>query len=175
MYFEFDSGYDKQNWKLKFEFGTYNLSSQLQISILSDDYILKVEEQYLEKLKVEIKNKLKEKCRNIIWLVDKDSELLSIDLFPMIYRNENLARQLINEIMNKVYGIKWWEYFVPKDIFGKHKARLAGYKSSCPRFRNIDDRLMSIDIGDLKTMLIQLSHLKTKRNCLIFQGKRIKK
>lgn len=153
VYFEFDSGDVKQNWKLKFEFGTYNSSSQLQISILSDDYILKVEEQYLEKLKVEIKNKLKEKCKNIIWLMDKDSELLSIELFPIIYRNENLARQLINEIMNKVYGIKWWEYFVPKDIFGKHKARLAGYKSICPSFRDIDERLMSIDIGDLNTIL----------------------
>ena len=35
----------------------------------------------------------------------------------------------------------------------KYKARLAGYKSICPSFRDIDERLMSIDIGDLNTIL----------------------
>lgn len=106
--FYIDYIYTKENfsthWKLSLEFGTFTSSSQLQIKVISDDFTLKIEDNYLEQLKLAIKNIVKADWEKIIWLFDKDSEMLSIALYPSIYRVENLARQLINEIMTKEYG-----------------------------------------------------------------------
>ena len=98
--------------------------------------------------------------------MDKDSEMLSIELYPSIYRVENLARQLINEIMTKEYGIEWWEVYVPIYIKKKHRARMSGYKSTVPGFTNVNERLMSIDIGDL----ISIFTLKEKKWVPVFDG-----
>lgn len=141
------------NWQIVFEFGTFTSSSQLQIRIISEDYTLKIENNYLEQLKLTVKNIIKADWEKIIWLVDKDSEILSIGLYPSLYRVENLARQLISEIMTKEYGIGWWDAYVPLLIRNKHKARLGGYKSIAPGFANVDERLMSVDIGDLNSIL----------------------
>lgn len=149
--------YSKKNmethWQIVFEYGTFNLSSQLQVKILSDDYELDISNNYLEQLKLAAKVLLKPNWEKIIWLMDKDSEQLSIELYPSVYRVENLARQLISEIMTKEYGIGWWDAYVPFPIRNKHKSRLGGYKSIAPGFANVDERLMSIDIGDLNSII----------------------
>lgn len=137
------------HWKLVFEFGTFNSSNQLQITIYSNDYKIEISNNYLEQLKLSIKNVIKSDWEKIVWLMDKDSEMLSIELYPSIYRVENLVRQLINEVMIKEYGIEWWDIYVPAHIRDKHRSRLGGYKSIVPGFANVDERLMSIDIGDL--------------------------
>ena len=145
---------DKENhWQIAFEYGTYNSCSQLQIKILSADYELNVADNYLEQLKFAIKLLVKPIWEKIIWLMDKDSEQLSIALYPRIYRVENLARQLISEIMTKEYGFEWWDTYVPLTIKNKHMGRLGGYKSITPGFANVDERLMSIDIGDLNSII----------------------
>ena len=154
--FATDYVYIKENktthWKLTLEFGTFTSSNQLQIKVFSDDYMLKIEDNYLEQLKLVIKNKVKADWEKVIWLMDKDSEMLSIALYPPIYRVENLARQLINEIMTKEYGIGWWDIYVPVQIRNKHRARMGGYKAVAPSFANVDEHLMSIDIGDLNSI-----------------------
>ena len=145
---------DKENhWQIAFEYGTYNSCSQLQIKIFSADYELNVADNYLEQLKFAIKLLVKPNWEKIIWLMDKDSEQLSIALYPRIYRVENLARQLISEIMTKEYGFEWWDTYVPLTIKNKHMGRLGGYKSITPGFANVDERLMSIDIGDLNSII----------------------
>ena len=145
---------DKENhWQIAFEYGTYNSCSQLQIKILSADYELNVADNYLEQLKFAIKLLVKPNWEKIIWLMDKDSEQLSIALYPRIYRVENLARQLISEIMTKEYGFEWWDTYGPLTIKNKHMGRLGGYKSITPGFANVDERLMSIDIGDLNSII----------------------
>ena len=140
-------------WQLTFEFGTFTSSQQLQIIISSDNYTISVNDNYLEQLKLQVKNFIKDDWTKIIWLFDKDSEALSINLYSQVYITENMARQLINEIMTKEYGVNWWDTYVPLLVKNKHKARLGGYKSIVPGFANVDERLMSIDIGDLNAIL----------------------
>lgn len=154
--FAIDYKYIKESicshWQLIFEFGTFNSSNQLEITICSDDYEIRVDNNYLEQLKLTIKTVMKSDWKEIVWLMDKDSEMLSIDLYPSIYRAENLARQLINEIMTKEYGVEWWNVYVPIQIQNKHRSRIGGYKSIVPGFTNVNEKLMSIDIGDLVTI-----------------------
>lgn len=162
--------YSKENvnthWQLVFEFGTFSSSKQLEITISTDDYRIEIDNNYLEQLKLAIKTSIKDDWKEIVWLMDKDSEMLSIELYPSIYRVENLARQLINEIMTKEYGIEWWEIYVPIQIKKKHRARMSGYKSTVPGFTNVNERLMSIDIGDL----ISIFTLKEKKWVPVFDG-----
>lgn len=154
------------HWRLVFEFGTFNLSNQLQITIYSNDYKIEISNNYLEQLKISIKNFIKSDWEKIIWFMDKDSEMLSIELYPCIYRVENLARQMINEVMIKEYGIEWWDIYVPVHIRNKHRSRLIGYKSVVPGFTNVDERLMSIDIADL----ISIFMLKEKTWTPVFNN-----
>ena len=162
----YSKGEYNTHWQLVFEFGTFNSSKQLEITITSADYKIAIADNYLEQLKLAIKTAIKSDWERIVWLMDKDSEMLSIALYPSIYRTENLARQLINEIMTKEYGIEWWDIYVPIQIQKKHHARMSGYKSIVPGFVNVDERLMSIDIGDLNSIFT----LKEKRWTPIFDG-----
>ena len=152
---EFNSKEENKSniWSIYFVYGTYNNSKQLEISIYSDTYIPKVDETYLEKLKLRIKKCISRDWDKIIWLVDKDSECLSIYLYPKIYKVENLMREVINEVMTKQYGTSWWDTFAPANIKKKHSDRLREYKSKVPSFRDVDERLMSIDIDDLGALV----------------------
>lgn len=147
------------NWEVQFEFGTYKKSMQLEISISSDDYIIAIDNIYLEKLKVAIKKIIFDDWERIIWSIDKDSEAISIDLYPLIYKTENLMRQVINEFMIKQFGPSWWDTYAIFQLQNKAKGRLGDYKSKVPSFSNVDERLMSIDIDDLGD-LICLQHKK---------------
>lgn len=42
------------HWKLEFEFGTFNSSNQLQITIYSNDYKIEISDNYLEQLKLDV-------------------------------------------------------------------------------------------------------------------------
>lgn len=157
---------------IQFKFGTYKCEKQLEIAIGSDNYSLCVENDYIERLKIFIKETIKHDWISIVWLYDKDSQCLSADLYPIINKTENSIRQLINEVMTKNFGIDWWDRFVPKDVKDKHKARRGGYKSTVPSFANVDERLMSIDVDDLydiitnKTYALNISNVDFFNNLL---------
>ncbi|MBE6810710.1 MAG: hypothetical protein E7521_06605 [Ruminococcaceae bacterium] len=144
-------------FSLFFEFGTYSCSTQFTVKIYSDDYIPSPTDKYLEQLKLTIKKEIKSDWEKIVWLVDEDAATLSVSLYPIIYSVENLARQLINEVMTKEYGITWWDRFVPISIKEKHQNRFVVYKQSVPNFNNIDERLLTIDIADLQKIFTYCS------------------
>ena len=136
-------------FKIEFKFGTYNDTLLLAIYIYANASVVSLDNVYIETLKFAIKDFIVRDWKRIEWLVDKDSEELSISLYPDIFRVENLARQLIYEAMTLRYGPSWWEIYVPEMIKSKHKARSPLYKSMISGFRNIDDTLISVDVGDL--------------------------
>lgn len=142
------------NWEIYFQYGTYNTAQQLEIAIYSDTYVVNKNRNYLEKLKLKIKSIIIAEWKKILWLVDRDSECLSVELYPKIYKTENLMREVINEVMTKQYGTSWWDTFAPADMKKKHGARIKEYKLKVPAFNNVDERLMSIDIDDLGKLIV---------------------
>lgn len=136
-------------WEVEFQFGTFEKSVHLEITISSDNYNLAEDNTNLEDLKCGIKDLCVRDWNKVIWLMDRDSELLSTNLYPLIYKTENLTRQFINKLMIQIYGVDWWDKLVPQNISKKHKGRLSGYKSIVGKYKNIDEKLMSIDTGDL--------------------------
>lgn len=140
-------------FEVQFVFGTYDSGLQLSVYIFSDSYIPTPQREYLEALKFSIKETIKGDWERIEWLFDKDSECLAVDLYPQIFVTENLIRQMISESMMKSFGFDWWDKFTPFTVQNKHRARLRGYKSVVQGFANIDERLLSVDIGDLLSII----------------------
>lgn len=143
---------EKYIWKIVVEFSTYEKNHELMVSIQSKNYEISLENEYLERLKIIVKNFIKTKHKKIFWLYDSESEFLATDLYPRIFKVENLARKFITMVMNRKFGIHWWK-LVPLKIQEKHKSRLVGYKGIIDNFKDVDERLMSIDTGDLHDIL----------------------
>lgn len=150
-YYHFEVVNNATGYRLQviFQFETFGDELQLSVEISDGSYELSIHNEYLEKVKLAIKDSIRRDWKNVIWLYDKDSELLSETLYPEVYKAENLVRQLINEVMIKKYGVSWWDIFIPESISQKWNKRKVGYKSTVPGFKNVDERLMSIDIDDL--------------------------
>ena len=144
---------------IQYVWETYKAGLQFSIYIFSDSYKPSPDKEYLESLKFAIKRIIKDDWEKIEWMADQDSECLATDLYPELFRTENLIRRMISEFMTKYYGASWWDAFVPIDIKKKYASRMSGYKGTAPGYANIDDHLLSIDIGDLNT-IIGYKHLK---------------
>lgn len=146
---------DKDNVKFDiiFEFETYRDISQLTVDIYSDNYSLNIDNAYLENLKLYIKELIIKDWKKIVWLYDDDAYILSKDLYSRFYVTENSIRRFINEFMVKTFGSEWWELLSDQTIKDKYKARFKGYKTIVPGFNNVDDHLLSIDVGDLFKIL----------------------
>lgn len=139
-------------WRIGVEFSTYEKNYELMVSIQSENYIISTENEYLEQLKRIVKNFIKTKHKKIFWLYDSESEFLATDLYPNVFTVENLARKFITLVMNRKFGIHWWK-LVSLKIQEKHKSRFGGYKAIIDNFKDVDERLMSIDTGDLHDIL----------------------
>ncbi|HEM3180945.1 hypothetical protein [Streptococcus suis] len=150
--YSIDFLFEDSDWKITVEFSTYERSYELEVSIQSANYAISLENNSLEHLKVIVKNFIKTKHKGIFWLYDAESEFLATDLYPKIFKVENLARKFITTVMNRKFGIHWWQ-LVPIELQNKHKSRVRKYKSIIDNFRDVDERLMSIDTGDLIKIL----------------------
>ena len=139
---------------IQYNWETYKTGLQFSVHIFSDSYKPSPDKKYIENMKFAIKDLVKRDWGKIEWMVDLDSECLATDLYPEIFRTENLIRRMISELMTKYYGSSWWDDFVPADIKKKYKSRMSGYKRTVPGFANIDDYLLSIDIGDLNKIIV---------------------
>lgn len=139
----------EREWIIYAEFGTFPLGMQLELNICSEDFEPTIDYGYLETLKLTIKEVLKPDWKNIVWLYDKDAEVLSTDLYARFFCVENKLRKLINEVLFRTYGLGWWDRFSSSGIKNKYLSRRKGYKTVVDGFKNIDDHLLAIDVGDL--------------------------
>jgi len=140
-------------FKIVFDFSTFGGVKQLMIDISSDNYVVYVNQSYIEDLKLYIKNSLVKDWEKIVWLYDEDAYLLSKALYSRFYSTENKIRRFINEFMVKTFGTNWWDLLPDQLIKDKYNSRFKGYKTVVPGFNNVDDHLLSIDVGDLFKIL----------------------
>lgn len=135
------------------EFATYKDVKQLMIDISSKTYNLKVENGFLETLKIAIKEEIVNDWGKILWLYDEDAYTLSKDLYSRFYVTENKIRSFINEYMVKTLGPKWWDLLSDQIIKQKYTAHVKAYRTIVQSFNKVDDHLFSIDVGDLLKIL----------------------
>ena len=142
--------YDHCKWKIGVVFGTYEHSYQIEVVLESESYEINIEDDYLEKLKISVKEYIKKKfsCKEIYWLFDSESERFASKLYSEIFKVENLVREIIVTTLNKKFGSHWWN-LVDDKIRKKYDARIGEYKRMVEHFKDIDGSLLSIDTGDL--------------------------
>ncbi len=136
------------------EFATYKDVKQLVIDISSKTYELDVDDEFLEKLKIAIKENIINDWKKILWLYDEDAYTLSKDLYSRFYVTENKIRSFINEYMVKTLGPEWWDLLSDQSIKQKYIARVKPYRTIVQSFNKVDDHLFSIDVGDLLKILM---------------------
>ena len=144
---------DKLDFQVIFEFETYKGVKQLSVDISADEYKLDITDSYLEDLKLVIKQLIRKDWEKIVWLYDDDAYILSKDLYSRFYVTENSIRRFINEFMVKTFGPEWWDLIADQSIKDKYNVHFKGYKTVVQGFNNVDDHLLSIDVGDLLKIL----------------------
>jgi hypothetical protein len=146
--------YGDCEWRIGVLFGTYEHSYQIEVGLESDNYEINIEDDYLEKLKISVKDYIKTRfpCKKIYWLFDSESENFASKLYPKIFKVENLIREIIVTVLSKKFGSHWWN-LVDDKIRKKYDARIGEYKRMVEHFKDIDGSLLSIDTGDLIKIL----------------------
>lgn len=144
---------NKLTLSILFEYETYGEIKQLVVGIFANDYKVEIDDDYLEKLKLSVKTTIRKDWVKIVWLYDDDASILSKELYSRFYVTENLIRRFINEFMVKTFGTEWWDVLADQSIKEKYKSRYVAYKTFVQNFNNVDDHLLSIDVGDLLKIL----------------------
>ncbi len=139
---------NKNLYFLEISLHTYNKAKHLFIHIepqkITDEF-----DKDLYDVKLHIKNSFRKDWDECIWLEDEQSNLFADQLYSAIHKTENHLRQLINIVMIRNFGVKWWDKFVPFKVQNKYKARFSSYKRVAQAYANVSDHLLSIDTDDL--------------------------
>jgi hypothetical protein len=107
----------------------------------------------LHDLKIKIKDLIIDEWEQCVWLEDRQSEELAEDLYKDVHSVENSLRRLINTVLFYKLGGDWWEKYMPTHLTKKYNQRNDPYRDRAPSFKNIHTNLLSIDTGDLVTIL----------------------
>ncbi|MGE7115082.1 hypothetical protein [Lysinibacillus sp. NPDC047702] len=157
------------NYKIILEDGTEFFLEVLYRSYSKVDYLdiyIKesigefVTNKFVEKLKIELKNRLLEHWEQCHWIRDSQSADLSEKAYVKIHRLENKLREAINIIMLRRYGEDWWDKYAPISIQKKYHERKKHFQTVAQSFKGVEDKLLSVDVGDL------IEIIKRKKNIL---------
>ncbi|AST93210.1 hypothetical protein BC6307_19055 [Sutcliffiella cohnii] len=141
---------DKQYF-VQFTFIMTHGTSQLKADISRE--VESKDDKELHDLKIKIKDLIIDEWEQCVWLEDRQSEELAEDLYKDVHSVENSLRRLINTILFYNLGGDWWEKYMPTHLTKKYNQRNDPYRDRAPSFKNIHTNLLSIDTGDLVTII----------------------
>ncbi|MCU5408993.1 hypothetical protein OCA16_31370 [Bacillus cereus] len=122
----------------------------------------------LHNLKIQLKDLMLVEWEECLWLQDIQAEKFSDILYGEVHKVENALRRLINTILFYNLGGNWWETYVPTNLVQGYKKRDEQFKKRSHSFKNIHTSLMSIDTGDLISILTFKTHKVKEINLFVF-------
>ncbi|HDR7471923.1 hypothetical protein [Bacillus toyonensis] len=141
---------------ISFTYIRSNTISQLKVEISGDD--LNRLDSNLHNLKTQLKDLMLVEWEECLWLQDIQAEEFSDILYGKVHKVENALRRLINTILFYNLGGNWWETYMPTNLVQGYKKRDEQFKNRSHSFKNIHTSLMSIDTGDLISILTFKTH-----------------
>ncbi|MEY8757929.1 hypothetical protein AB9M93_26160 [Peribacillus frigoritolerans] len=162
---------DKQYF-VQFTFIMTHGTSQLKVDISREAE--SKDDKELHELKIKIKDLIIDEWEQCVWLEDRQSEELAEDLYKDVHFVENSLRRLINTVLFYKLGGDWWEKYMPTHLTKKYNQRNDPYRDRAPSFKNIHTNLLSIDTGDLvsivsfKTYRVKESNIFSEDDPFIF-------
>ncbi len=151
-HYEFEVSNTDVKYAAIFQQDTYEWNMQLTVGIgyktdkseLPDGY-----DNFLEKLKLCIKNSMIRDWYKCIWISDSQSLALAKEVYSEIYIAENELRAFISKVMIENFGAEWYD----KPEFSKLSASIEqntkNVKRNVPSFANIDVNLYTITLEGL--------------------------
>ena len=103
----------------------------------------------LEKLKIELKNRLINDWDSCSWLVDEQSEQLCSELYPMFFRLENDIRAFVERVLEYHIGSNWLDCFGLEKYSDSAKSLSESFKQRVPEFDNVNTQLISLTLESL--------------------------
>lgn len=174
-----DSDYDEDvpqetvNFNLSYEGIEFILSAEkrtanntivllLNLSVASKN--IDILDSRISSLKFLIKDSLIDEFSKCYWVYDEQVMKYSQEIYLAINKAENLFRSFVVNYMVLNHGINWWEC-VAKHIKSKKEDRIEGYAGVLTDFKGINVDLLSIDIGDLASLVENEYSVKIEFNC----------
>lgn len=157
-HFEFEIIKESIKYVVVFQHDTYENNFQLTVKIgyknLNDKEKMKGKyDEFLEKLKLHIKNNIIKDWEKCIWISDTQSLWLAEEVYTEIYRAENELRAFVSKVMIDSFGAEWYD----RPEFTKMKASIElnanDIKKNVPSFANIDISLYTITLEGLMTTI----------------------
>lgn len=104
---------------------------------------------YLEKLKVELKNRIIADWNSCTWLIDEQSEQMCSELYPEFFRIENEIRAFAGTVLTYKVGVNWLERFGLEKFNESAKNLAAAFQQRVPEFDYVNADLISLTLESL--------------------------
>lgn len=121
---------------------------------LSTEHEAKEFDEEFYNIKVKIKESVKDYYKEVYFIEDTQNEKICIELYQMVYNNENKFRSIINKYMVITYGANWFVKVVDK-VYKDSVLNLNKWYREQPgaEFKNVKCELYNLLIDDLIEML----------------------
>lgn len=136
----------------------YDKDAQIYVDILPQynyEGIEKCYDRLLEKLKIEIKNRLISDWKNCIWLVDEQSEYLCAELYPEFFRIENKIRAFASRVLIQNIGVDWLKCFGLERYRDSITEMARNFQQRVPEFEDINADLLSLTLESLFKIIFE--------------------
>lgn len=109
----------------------------------------------LEKLKIELKNRLIKDWESCSWLIDEQSEQLCSELYPEFFRLENEIRSFVGRVLAHHIGFNWLDGFGLEKYSESAKSLSEIFQQRVPEFDNVNIQLISLTVESLFSIVFK--------------------
>lgn len=121
---------------------------------LSIEHEAEVFDEDFYNIKVKIKECVKDYYKEVYFIEDTQNEKICIELYKMVYNNENKFRSIINKYMVITYGVNWFDKVIDKSYKDSVLNLNKWYREQRgAEFKNVKSELYNLLIDDLIEML----------------------
>ena len=130
---------------------------KLDVAIFGNQVLAdgEVYDNFLEQLKIAIKNAFKKDWAVCSWITDEQSEQLCSHLYPGIFKVENKIRAFANKILVHHIGKDWIKQYGMEKYEESHKSLSVDFKRKVPCFADIDDTFISMTMETMMEVILK--------------------
>lgn len=153
--YKFEIVNEEIDYIVVFQLDTYEWNLQLTVEIGYKDnpptVFIEEYDEFLEKLKLNIKDRMIRDWYKCIWIKDNQSMHLSGKVYSYIYMAENELRAFISKVMLENFGADWYDKPEFNQLNANIQKNAANIKRSVPNFANIDVNIYTATLECLMT------------------------
>lgn len=134
-------------------YGQESSVKTLEVELSTENEFDEFDEDFYD-IKVKIKDTIKDYYKEVYFIEDTQNEKICIELYKMVYKNENKFRSIINKYMVITYGVNWFDKVIDKRYKDSVLSLNRWYRQqSGAEFKNVKGELYNLLIDDLIEML----------------------